>query len=354
MLWGNVKEGSAMAILERKPGRLDLNQELVGSRRRIAHLLDKNRRALSALLVFAILMLLFVIAEPTVFLDTGVYEAIFTALPIRIVLVLPLVFVIASGEIDLSFVSTMTFGLWAFATTASAGWDPFLSALLAVSAGALIGLFNGLLVTRAGLSSMVTTLGMSFLLRGLVVGGTATIGIPLTFLKGTPFYSTFVGRIGGFPVQMVWALVSVLAAALLFNYHKFGSHVCCVGDNLESSREMGISVTRVKTLAFVYMGVAAGFAGVLYGLVYGVFFPRAGDPGELLLAVLASAFVGGTPTWGGVGTVIGAVFGALTIRFIETGVIEVGLTGFWTELFNGLIILLALVGHRLHEPRYRY
>jgi len=343
-----------MAVLEKKPSSLDLSEEFRRSRRGITDFLDKNRRSLSALLVFVILMLFFVIANPRVFLGADIYEAVFKSLPIRIVLVLPLVFVIVSGEIDLSFVSTMTFSLWAFAATANAGWNPYLSALLALLVGASVGFINGLLVTRVGLPSLVTTLGMSFLLRGLILGGTGTIGISLTFLEGTPFYNTFVGRIGNLPVQMVWALVLVVVAVLLFYYHKFGSYTCCVGDNLESAREMGIHTARVKTLAFVYVGIASSIAGVLSGLIYESFWPRAGDPGELMLAVLASAFVGGTPTWGGVGTVVGAVFGAFTIRFIETGVIEAGLTGFWTQFFNGLIILLALAGHKLHEPRYRY
>ena len=342
-----------MAVVEKKPNSLDLGEEFRRPRRGITDFLDKNRRALSALLVFVILMLFFVIANPKVFLDTHIYTAVFESLPIRIVLVLPLVFVIVSGEIDLSFVSNMTFSLWAFAATAKAGWNPFLSALLAVSVGGFVGLINGLLVTRVGLPSLMTTLGMNFLLQGLAIGGAGTIGIPLTFLEGTPFYNTFVGHIGNLPAQMVWALVFLVVVTLLFNYHKFGSHVCCVGDNLESSREMGIHTARVKTLAFVYVGMAAGIAGVLYGLIYRVFFARF-KPGELMLAVLASAFIGGTPTWGGVGTMIGAFFGACTVRFIQTGIIEVGLTGFWTQFFNGLIILLALAAHKLHEPRHRY
>lgn len=343
-----------MAVLEKKPNSLDLSEEFRRPRRGITVFLDKNRRAVSAFLVFVVLMLFFLVANPEVFLGTDIYEAVFNSLPIRIVLVLPLVFVIVSGEIDLSFTSTMTLSLWAFAATAHAGWNPFLSALLAVLVGATVGLINGLLVIRVGLPSLVTTLGMNFLLRGLVIGGTGTIGISLTFLEDTTFYNTFAGRIGDLPVQMVWALVFVVIATLLFNSHKFGSHVCCVGDNFESSREMGIHIARVKTLAFVYVGMASAVAGVLSGLIYETFWPRAGNPGELMLAVLASAFVGGTPTWGGVGTMIGAVFGACTVRFIQTGVIEAGLTGFWTQFFNGLIILLALTGHKLHEPRYRY
>jgi simple sugar transport system permease protein len=88
-------------------------------------------------------------------------------------------------------------------------------------------------------------------------------------------------------------------------------------------------------------------------LIYGSFWPASGQPFGLVLLVLASVFIGGTPTWGGVGTVAGAIIGACTIRFMETGLIEAGLTGFYTQLCTGIVILLALLGHKLNEPRYR-
>jgi len=324
-------------------------------RQSLTHFLDKSRMSLSALLVMLVLWLVFVAANPSVFLGSDIYTAVFTSLPLRIVLALPLVFVIVSGEIDLSFVSTMTLCIWAFAATVDSGRSPYLGAVFAVLVGAFVGSLNAVLVTRVGLSSLVATLGMSFLIRGLVLGGTLGIGISLNQLQDTPFYNAFVGsQVGLFPVQMLWALFFVVIASLLFYFHKFGAQVCCVGDNLESSREMGINVRRTKALAFIYVGIFAGIAGVFSALIYQSFWPRSGDPGELMLAVLASVFIGGTPTWGGVGTVIGAVFGAFSIKFIEVGVIEAGLTGFWTQLFNGLIILLALVGHKLHEPRHHY
>lgn len=143
-----------------------------------------------------------------------------------------------------------------------------------------------------------------------------------------------------------------MLSVLLFNYHIFGSRISCVGDNLESSREMGINVATIKTLAFVYVGIASAIVAIQFTLTGQIFYPTIGE--GLLMIVLAAVFVGGTPTWGGVGTMIGAFFGACTVRFIQTGVIEAGLTGFWTQFFNGLIILLALAGHKLHEPRYRY
>jgi len=338
-----------MADLEKKQNNPDFNQEFRMSKRGIINFLDSNRRALSALIVFIIMMLLFIIVNPKIFLNREIYESIFRSLPIRIVLVLPLVFVIVSKEIDLSFVSNMTFSLWIFAATAKAGWNPFLCMLLAILAGALIGLINGILVVRIGLQSMMATIGMKFLLVGLIAGGSNIIPIPLTFLVNTPFYNIFVGKIGNFPVQMIWAVIALVIAMLLFNYHKFGSHISCVGDNLESSREMGINVATTKTLAFVYVGMACGFAGVLSGLTYLSFYPKPGSPDELMLAVLASVFIGGTPIKGGVGTILGAFIGACTVKFIETGIIQVGLAGFWTQFFEGLIILLALTSHKFHK-----
>jgi simple sugar transport system permease protein len=150
---------------------------------------------------------------------------------------------------------------------------------------------------------------------------------------------------------MIWGMLFAVIATLLFNYHKFGSHICCIGDNPESAREMGIHVNRTKIYAFALVGLASAFAGVLSTLINTTFWPTTGD--GYLLPVLAAVFVGGTPTWGGVGTVPGAVIGAFIVGFIETGVIAAGLTGYYTRFFYGLIIILSLISHKLNQPRYR-
>ena len=72
-----------------------------------------------------------------------------------------------------------------------------------------------------------------------------------------------------------------------------------------------------------------------------------------LLPVLASVFVGGTPTWGDIGTVPGGAIGALTVSFIQTGIVGVGLSGFYVQFFYGLIIILSLIGHRWNQIHYR-
>ena len=116
------------------------------------------------------------------------------------------------------------------------------------------------------------------------------------------------------------------------------------GDNPQSAKETGVRIDRTKILAFVIVGFAAGVAAILSSLVNLTFWPTAGD-GYLLL-VLAAVFLGGTPTWGGTGTIVGATIGAFILGFLETGIIAAGLTGFYTQFFFGLILLLSLISHR--------
>jgi len=318
----------------------------------LSKFVDRNRRPISALAVLAVLLIAFTIANPKVFLNAQLYTAVFTSLPLSIILAVPLVFVIAAGEIDLAFPSVVGVAAWACALVIQAGGNHALAALAALLVGALAGLLNGLLVTRAKLSSLVSTLGMNFFLRGLINLGTRGEGIPLTAqLSDAPFRFIFAGELGPIPAQMFWAIAFAVIGILLFSYHKFGAQVCCVGDNQESAREMGISVEGVRTLTYVYVGLAAGLVGILSNALNLIFWPNTGD--GFLLSTLAAVFVGGTPTWGGVGTVTGAVIGTFTVGFVTTGIIAAGLTGFWTQFFYGLVIILSLLGHRFNQPRYR-
>jgi len=218
----------------------------------MSRFIEKNRRALSALLVFSITMIIFIIINPQVFLNPLIYKAIFKTLPMFIILASAMTFVIVSGEIDLSFGSVVGLAGWILVLTLKSGLSPYLGVLFALIAGAFVGFINGVIVTRLGLSSLVSTIGMSFLIRGLVYIGTKGIGTPLVYLVDTPFYNTFIGSIWGIPVNMLWALGFVVLSLLLFNHHIFGAQISCVGDNLESSREMGINVTAIRVVDMAY------------------------------------------------------------------------------------------------------
>jgi ribose/xylose/arabinose/galactoside ABC-type transport system permease subunit len=312
-----------------------------------------NRRAFSALAILAVMLVVFFIANTRVFGNPLTYRSVFTTLPVAIFLSVPLVFIVTGGEIDLAFPSTMGFSSWMFALAFQAGWDPFLALGAAVLTGLLLGTLNGVLVVYAGLSSLVATLGMNFLLRGLINIGAQGFSIAIPDLRRTDFHALFAGHSlhDVVPNQMFWAIGFVILGWFLYNRHIFGSRVHCVGDNPDSSAEMGINVRRTRVSLFMFVGLGASLAGVFSVLINFVWWPTTGD--GFLLPGLAGVFVGGTPAWGGVGTVIGGAIGATIVSFIETGVIAAGLTGFYTQFFYGLVIILSLIGHRFNGRRYR-
>ena len=316
-----------------------------------------NRRALSSFMILVVLLTIFTLFNSRVFTNPITYRSIFISLPISLFVVVPLVFVVVSGEIDLSFPATAGITSWVFAAAVRDGADPFVALVPALLLGIGIGVLNGTLVTYIGLSSLVATLGMNFLMRGIINMGTEGVAIQFPQMRDALFWQVFAGRVegfpwmNGFPIHMMWGILFVAFGWVVFNRHKFGKHVQIVGDNPDSASEMGINVSRVKIGAFVFLAIGATLAGVLSVLVNQNWWPTTGD--GLLLPSLAAVFVGGTPTWGGIGTIVGSSIGAVIIATIETGIIAAGLTGYVTQFFYGLVIIASLVGYRFAGRRYR-
>jgi simple sugar transport system permease protein len=310
-----------------------------------------NRAALGSLAVFVVMLLIFFAAKPAVFSNWGLYTAVLTVLPVALFMTAPLVFVVTSGEIDLSFPAVMGFASLAFAVVVQAGFDPFLGIAAALVTGAVLGFGVGALVVYGGLSSLVATLGMNFMLRGVILILTNSKSIAMPELGSSAAFQLTSSQLWGIPVQILWAVAFVVFCALLYNRHRFGAQVHVVGDNPDSANEMGINVSLTRVKVFGFMGVGAALAGVFSTMINFTWWPTSGD--GYLLPVIASVFVGGTPPWGGIGTVIGGAIGALTVSFIQTGVVGAGLSGFYVQFFYGLIIILSLLGHRWNQVRYR-
>jgi simple sugar transport system permease protein len=124
------------------------------------------------------------------------------------------------------------------------------------------------------------------------------------------------------------------------NRHKIGAHIYCVGDNVESSKMMGVNVARTKFIVFAQMGFIAGFAGVMTLLELGVFFPDIGS--DFFLPVIAAVFLGGTSPLGGEGSVFGSLMGAMILGLLWVGISGV-VSGLWRDMFYGLILTISLV-----------
>jgi simple sugar transport system permease protein len=284
---------------------------------------------------------LFLIGSPRTFLAGDIYVAFMSTTPFFALIAIPLTLVIITGEIDLSFPSVMAFGMTAFDVGFIATGNVWIGFVACLVAGMLAGLLNGVIVVKIGIPSLVATIGTQFFWRGAVMVVTNGQGLGMTPVRETLLYPLLVGRIGGYiPAQFVWTIFFALVVWFFLNRHKFGAHVYLTGDNLESAKLMGVNVHRTKMLTFAVVGFAAAFAGFVVSEEVLFFWPTLGE--GYLLNTLASVFLGGTSVFGGTGTVFGTFVASFIIGAINAGIVAAGLTGFWTSLIYGLIIVLSV------------
>ncbi|MCL4247275.1 MAG: ABC transporter permease [Anaerolineae bacterium] len=327
----------------------------------LARFARKNALQLGIISVFLLLWLLFIVGAPRVFLAPEIYAAFMSSIPFFGIMALPLTLVIIAREIDLSFGSIMAVGMTAFVLVfelladGQEGSALVGGALVALAAalvvGFLVGLINGIIVVKIGIPSLITTIGTQFFWRGVVLVITSGQGFSLINTRGTAFREVLVGRIGGYlPIQMVWMVLIGIAMWILLNRHRFGAHVYLVGDNENSARLMGVNVDRTRMLVFGLIGVAAAFAGVLASMEVNYFWPATLGEGHLM-RTLAAVFLGGTSVFGGTGTIVGTFLACFIVGTIEAGTVSIGLTGYFTQLIFGLIIVVSVAMHTLLRKR---
>jgi len=307
--------------------------------------------------VFFGLWILFIILAPETFLSPQIYFAFMSTIPFFAIMAIPLTMVVIAGEMDLSFPSIMAMGMVAFSFTYN--FTEFidnttirvvLAFIAALLTGTVIGWLNGMIVVRFGIPSLVATIGTQFFWRGAVLVLTTGANYTLKYIRETFLHPTLVGKIGGYlPMQMIWLVVIAILGWVLLNRHRFGAHIYLIGDNVHSAELMGINTGRVRIRAFMLVGLISAFAGVVASFHVAYFWPSLGD--GYLLRTLASVFLGGTSVFGGTGTILGTFIGAFIIGAIEAATVAIGLTGFWTQLIYGLIIVLSVIMHTYLRKR---
>jgi simple sugar transport system permease protein len=316
-----------------------------------------NSAQLGILGVFLTLWIIFIVSAPNTFLSPQIYYAFMSSIPFFAIMAIPLTIVVIAKEIDLSFGSIMAMGMVAFsfiynetAFIGNGNIRVFLAIIAALLAGTIIGWINGAIIVKFGIPSLVVTIGTQFLWRGAVLVLTSGANFSLEYIKQTIFYPLLVGKIGGYlPMQMVWLIVVTIIGWVLLNRHRFGAHIYLTGDNINSAELMGVNTGRVRIQAFMLIGLISAFAGLLYSFYIAYFWPSLGD--GYLLNTLASVFLGGTSVFGGTGTILGTFLGAFIIGAIEAATVAVGLTGFWTQLIYGFIIVLSVIMHTYLRKR---
>lgn len=253
------------------------------------------------------------------------------------VMAIAMTFVLSSGEIDLSVGAVAGLASVTTAMAIDVG-GMFFGIAAGLATGIAVGIFNGLLTTRIGIPSFLTTLAMMGIAKGVAMWVSGTSAVPII----NPSYSWLFGggSIGIIPVLMIWMLVLGVIGHFVLKRTSFGRRVLATGGGETAARYSGINTKSIKFRVLVISSMAAALAGMLYAgrLQSGRFQLGEGDE----LSVIAAAVLGGTSLFGGYGTVIGTIVGALMIGLINNGLILMGLEFSQQLIARGGIIILAV------------
>jgi len=271
------------------------------------------------------------------FLDPNNLLNIIRQTAIIAVVSVTMTFVLSTGEIDLSVGAVA--GLASVAT--AMGIDQFGipgGILYGLGTGVVVGAVNGWLTTGIGIPSFLTTLAMMGIARGVAMWISGTAAIPIL---SKPYAAVFgAGNLGPIPSLLVWVAIIGIAGHIVLRRTTFGRRVLATGGNETSARYSGVNTASIKFRVLMLSSVAAAFAGMLYAgrLHSGRFQFGEGDE----LSVIAAAVLGGTSLFGGAGTVVGSIMGALMIGLINNGLVLMGLEFSQQLIARGAIIIIAV------------
>jgi len=253
------------------------------------------------------------------------------------VMAIAMTFVLSAGEIDLSVGAVAGLSSVTVAMVISVA-GPFAGILAGLATGIAIGTFNGWLTTKIGIPSFLTTLAMMGIAKGIAMWVSGTSAVPILSQSYAWWFGG--GSIGPIPVLLFWILIFSAIGHVVLRRTGFGRRVLATGGGEQAAGYSGINTAKIKFRVLVISSTAAALAGMFYfgRLQSGRFQLGEGDE----LSVIAAAVLGGTSLFGGKGTVIGTIVGALMIGLINNGLILMGLEFSQQLIARGGIIILAV------------
>lgn len=249
-------------------------------------------------------------------------------------------FLLTQGEVDLSVAGNYVLASITAALLIHNGVNPWLAAGIAIIQSVIVGAFNAFIVLVIGIPSLIATLAMGWVLRGLasaVSEGKQVVGMPV---HDSFFVILGGGSFLGLPVA-IWVLIlAVVILTVVLRATPFGYRVRQIGSNLDAAQFAGIPVGRTKALGFLLCGGIAGVAGML-----GLAFFTSGDPtsgGGFELFAVAGAVIGGNPLTGGTATIFGAVIGAILLNTVSVALVFFNIPAVWSQFATGAVIIIAV------------
>ena len=311
-----------------------------------------------SLLLLLLLIIAFFGSQIQGYFTGRTFTRISTGVAIVAVVAVGQTLVVLTRNIDLSVGSIVGFTAY-FVGTALAGnttLPPVVAVLLALAMGAVMGLINGLLVAYGKVPAIIVTLGTLAIYRNVLVDAanakTVTVESLPEWLQAIPRISVW--KVDTFDVRLlvVIAVVIVIVFQLALNYLRFGRRLYAIGSNPEAARNAGLPAQRTVCIAYILCGMLAGLGGFMFLAQFGNITVVAAQGMEL--QVVAAVVVGGVSTNGGIGTMVGALLGAVLIDTLDQSLIRwLQVSEFWRDALLGLLILLAVAADALILNRLR-
>src|SRR5688572_5456280 len=264
--------------------------------------------------------------------------------------------VIVIGGIDLSVGAVLVLSGMVIGMTMNAGMSIWIAIPLALGTSLAIGAFNGVLIAYVGVPPFVVTLGMLSIARSLAM----VLSDNRMVYSFGPDQPALLALGGGFvelalpfgdairiPNPLIFVLVLLVIASLLFRWTRWGRYLFAIGGNERAAVVNGVPVKMMKVSVYVFCALCAGLAGILEVGWLGTITTGLGQGMEL--TVIAASVIGGANLSGGIGTALGAVIGAALIEVIRNSLTLLGISTFWQGTFVGSFIVIAVLFDRLRS-----
>jgi len=294
-----------------------------------------------ALIVLAVLIVTVALLEPATFPTQRNAINILNQSSLAALIAMGLTFPLVAGEFDLSIGYTGSFcGVVAGWLMVHSGASIPIAILAGMAVGAVVGLINGLIVTKLGVNALVATLGVGTMVIG--INFSVSDGLPVTVQGDTSsaFINLTLGEFLGVPLP-VYVMVAVAAFLwLLLNRTVVGQSIQAVGGNPIAAELSGIRVDRIRIFVFVIAGVCAAMAGVLLASRTGSATTNGAD--GYLLSAFSAAFFGSAVMRDGQFHIIGTLVGVITVAVGFNAIALIGLSTYWQYLFQGGLLILGV------------